>query len=279
MTWEGWEFAPRVWATGLVFPEAPTWHDDALWVTDVAAGGVHRLTGAEGRESYLTDRKGMGGLVPSRDGDLIASGRDLVRVRDGAVVRGRPAGSTGLNDLGTTDSGDLLVGVLTFRPARGEVPSPGAVARLSRARDDWTWWEGPAWPNGIVTTSDGGTVVAEFSEGRLWRRAPDGSFGAQSPAWVPGAASPAGHLDGIAVDRAGRIWAATGPGRCVECWSPTGELIASFPVPAAFVSSVCFGGRDLATLFVTVAGYEGHAGVVLCAPAASPGCEVTPADI
>ena len=33
----------EVFATGLVFPEGPTWHDGSLWVSDVIAGGVVRI--------------------------------------------------------------------------------------------------------------------------------------------------------------------------------------------------------------------------------------------
>lgn len=275
-----WEFKPQVWASGLTFPEAPTWHRNALWVTDVAEGGVHRFDeGGVPAATYLSDRKGMGGLIPTRDGDLLASGRDLVRVSDGHVVRRRPAGTTGLNDMGTSSAGELFVGVLTFRPVRGEPPRPGAVARLSKDGDDWEWWTGPEWPNGIAATPDGGLVLAEFSHGQLWQSAPPDADAVRSPSWVPVAASPTGHVDGLAVDRSGRIWVATGPGGGIEYRGADGELIGTYPLEAAFVSSVCFGGPDLGTLFITASGYRDLGGVVLAAAAPSPGLPVTPADL
>lgn len=263
----GWALRLEATAVGLVFPEAPTWYRGALWVSDVAAGGVHRIGSGGTAESCLPGRRGIGGMAVTESGDLLATGRDLVRVSDGEVVRNRPAGSTGLNDVGTDSTGNLYVGVLTYRPAAGDPPSPGAVARLGAAADDWDWWVGPRWPNGIVTLSDG-VVVADFSDGRLWRhREEDG-------AWEVLAISPTGHADGLARDVDGRLWLATGPGRCVESWSLTGELLGSYPVDASFVSSVCFGGAGSATLFVTVAGYQSGQGAVLAAPALSPGAPV-----
>lgn len=275
----GWEFAPRVWASQLTFPEAPVWHQEALWVTDVSAGGVHRLPAAGPRRTFLADRKGMGGLVVTRDGDLVASGRDLVTVSDGRVVRERPVGSTGLNDMTASQSGDLFVGVLTFRPALGEPSAPGAVARLSKESDEWWWWSGPHWPNGIAAMGDGDLVMADFATGDLWRceGVDERAGGARDPVTI--ARSPTGHADGLALDREGRIWVATGPGGTVECRAPSGELLGVFPVGAAFVSSVCFGGPHWDTLFITAAGHPDLGGVVLAVPAPDPGLPTPSADL
>ncbi len=262
---------PVVYAVGLEFPEAPVWHDGDLWVSDVSAGGVHRISAAGGREVFLAERRGIGGLVPRSDGGLIASGRNLISVIDSEVIRDRPEFARGLNDLGTDGEGALLVGVLTFRPALGESATPGHVARLTRAGDNWTWRSGSRWPNGITQTPDGSIYYADFATGSLNRAGPD-----MGPVLV----STTGHLDGIAADCRGRIWAATGPGGTVECWDLHAATARSYPVPAAFVSSVCFGGRDLDRLFITVSGYAGSStGAVLSCRVPDPGQPVTPAEV
>lgn len=86
-------------------------------------------------------------------------------------------------------------------------------------------------------------------------------------------------MDGLALDRSGRTWVATGPGGGIECRGVGGELIGTYPVDAAFVSSVCFGGPELRTLFITVSGYRDLGGVVLAAAAPEPGLPLQPADI
>lgn len=265
------DWDPVSYARGFAFPEAPVWHDGDLWVSDVSAGGVHRIRADGTREVFLPERRGIGGLVPRAGGGLLASGRDLVSVTDAELVRHRPEHARGLNDLGTDDRGALLAGVLTFRPARGERATPGHLARLTRSADDWTWLSGPTWPNGITQTPDRSIYFADFATGALYPA---------KPGLNPLVVSPTGHMDGIAADSLGRIWAATGPGRSIECWDLATGAATSYPVPASFVSSLCFGGRDLDRLFVTVSGYEGGSGgAVLTCRLPIAGHPVTPADL
>jgi sugar lactone lactonase YvrE len=60
-----------------------------------------------------------------------------------------------------------------------------------------------------------------------------------------------GMPDGLAVDSAGQIWCALYGGGKVVCISPAGDHKLSLPLPAACVTSLCFGGADLRTLCVT----------------------------
>lgn len=67
-----------------------------------------------------------------------------------------------------------------------------------------------------------------------------------------------GHADGgrpagAAVDSAGNYWVAMDDGGRVVCLSPTGHVLADWPLPARCPTGLCFGGRDLRTLFVTTA--------------------------
>jgi gluconolactonase len=58
----------------------------------------------------------------------------------------------------------------------------------------------------------------------------------------------AGMFDGIRLDAAGRIWAATHEG--VHCFDPDGTLIGKLLFPDV-VSNLCFGGPKRNRLFVT----------------------------
>ena len=57
--------------------------------------------------------------------------------------------------------------------------------------------------------------------------------------------------DGCTVDRDGNLWTAMLGGGRVAVLNPKGEEIRSVPLPATRPTSVCFGGRDLDTLYVT----------------------------
>jgi gluconolactonase len=58
----------------------------------------------------------------------------------------------------------------------------------------------------------------------------------------------AGMFDGIRLDAAGRVWAATHEG--VHCFDPDGTLIGKLLFPDV-VSNLCFGGPKRNRLFVT----------------------------
>ena len=63
-----------------------------------------------------------------------------------------------------------------------------------------------------------------------------------------------GSPDGIALDAEGKIWAALWGANAVGRFNPqTGELLQKIEVPAPNVSSCAFGGKDLATLYITTA--------------------------
>ncbi|UCI10449.1 SMP-30/gluconolactonase/LRE family protein [Mesorhizobium sp. B1-1-8] len=60
-----------------------------------------------------------------------------------------------------------------------------------------------------------------------------------------------GMPDGLAVDSAGNVWCALYGGGKVVCLDQRGTLRKSLYLPAALVTSVCFGGPNLKTLFAT----------------------------
>jgi sugar lactone lactonase YvrE len=59
--------------------------------------------------------------------------------------------------------------------------------------------------------------------------------------------------DGLTVDAHGEIWVAMWDGAAVRRYNAQGELLATLPMPVDRPTSCAFGGRDLATLFVTTA--------------------------
>ena len=58
--------------------------------------------------------------------------------------------------------------------------------------------------------------------------------------------------DGLAVAADGTVWVALAHGGRVAVFSPEGEEVRSIPVPLPMVTSVCFGGPDLRTAFITL---------------------------
>lgn len=63
-----------------------------------------------------------------------------------------------------------------------------------------------------------------------------------------------GAPDGMCIDAEGMLWIAHWGGSCVRRWNPeTGEVLEKVEVEALNVTSCCFGGENLDTLFITTA--------------------------
>ena len=67
------------------------------------------------------------------------------------------------------------------------------------------------------------------------------------PYWWPNE----GSADGMTIDSKGNLWIAMAMGWKVVQYGPDGKLKRSIRLPARFVSSLTFGGKDLSQLFVT----------------------------
>lgn len=89
----------------------------------------------------------------------------------------------------------------------------------------------------------------------------------------------AGLPDGVAVDRKGNLWCAIYGDSKVICISPDGVRLATLDLPATYPTSLCLGGKDLSTLFVTTAWVSpelsqdagAHAGAIFMLPIHEPG--------
>lgn len=63
-----------------------------------------------------------------------------------------------------------------------------------------------------------------------------------------------GYPDGMTADQEGMLWVAMWGGWKVARWNPnTGDLLATYDIPAKNISACCFGGPDLSDLYITTA--------------------------
>lgn len=254
--------------------EGPCWVGDEVWFTDLT-GGINRMLGDGTVVSMLPDRRGVGGLVPHAAGGVVASGRSLVHVGPDGVeteLLVRPPGTTGFNDLHVDAGGDVLAGLLRYRPMAGESPMSGILAKISATGIE-VLHVGPAWPNGIGTAPDGSGIVyvADFATGDVLRLLPGGRADLL-------ATLDEGHADGLAVDTDGRLWVATGPGATLVALTPNGAVDRRVPLPASFVSSVAL-GADTAGALVAVAGLAGGEGGILRVDLGVEGVPITKATL
>src|SRR3954464_12818634 len=145
-------------AAGYSLAEAPVpASDGGLFFSDVLGGGVYRWSPGSGQvETVIPKRRGVGGMALHAEGGLVVSGRDVSHVAANGEKRMLFADDAirGVNDLTVDPDGDVVVGVLRFRPFAGEDPVPGEFVRIS---DRATVLGGILWTNGCAYSPDGAT--------------------------------------------------------------------------------------------------------------------------
>lgn len=99
-------------------------------------------------------------------------------------------------------------------------------------------------PNGLIGTPDGKLLYVADIEGNKTYRYHLGSKGEllDKQLFVEQGS------DGMTLDERGNVYL-TGQG--VTIYSPAGRRLAHLDVPAAWTANLCFGGRDMKTLFIT----------------------------
>lgn len=261
--------------------ESPVWDSRRgclLWV-DIDAGRVHRLDPRTGADSSTAVGVPVGAVAVRRNGGLIlAAGRGFAVLDEKAgTLDWIWAAGRGdrMNDGKCDPAGRFLAGTLT------RTQTPGAAALYQLAAD------------GAVTTLIGEVSV---SNGLGW--SPDGSllYFADTPlervdvldydaatGAVGGRRAFAdlrdvpGRPDGLTVDADGGVWVAMARwGRAVRRFTPDGRLDHVVDMPVPLVTSVAFGGPDLADLYVTTSRVglspadladQPGSGAVFCLPA------------
>jgi gluconolactonase len=130
-------------------------------------------------------------------------------------------------------------------------------------------------PNGVGLSPDGAVLyAAETETGRLW------AFDLEAPGVVRRAPFPSPHggrilftlpgyqrFDSLAVSASGNICVATLVTGCISVVSPQGELLRQVPTGDLFTTNICFGGPDLKTAYITLAG----TGQLIAMPWPEPG--------
>jgi gluconolactonase len=103
-------------------------------------------------------------------------------------------------------------------------------------------------PNGIIGTPDGKRLyVADIGDSKtyVYDIQPDGTLANRKLFCSMGS-------DGMTIDRQGNIYLT---GRGVFVFNSKGEQIEHIPVEAGWTANVCFGGKDMKTLFITASQY------------------------
>lgn len=277
-------------ATGYGLIEGPVWDPDrGLIFSDVTNGGAYCLRDGGAVETVVAHRKGMGGMSLHANGGLIVSGRNLsYKPPDGAdtvmiLEADSERGELGFNDLTTDAAGRVYVGSVAFRPVvAGETPRPGSLYMIDLDGTASRQAEGIELTNGLGVSPDGQRLYHSDSLTHavwVYETQDDGSLGERVQfAHMGDESTP----DGLVVGEDGSVWVADARGGRVGVFNADGTHRNDIPVPLPMVTSLCFGGKNLRTLYIVTgprgAGRE-DAGTIYRIPVEVAGLQVPSARI
>ncbi len=242
--------------TGLAFPEAPRWHDGALWFSDFYDHRIGRV-GADGAVKTLAQVPGQpSGLGWLPDGRLLVvsmndrrlwrlDGDSLVQAADLSALARWPC-----NDMLVDAHGRAYVGHFGF-DLQGRAPFAPASLLLATADGRVrVVAQDMHFPNGTVLTPDGRTLIVGESYGQrltAFDVMDDGSL-ARRRIWAQLEGKGVGP-DGICLDAEGAIWLASPVTREVLRVRAGGAVTHRIATPGQAVACM-LGGSDRKTLFV-----------------------------
>lgn len=276
-------------ADGYGLIEGPVW-DPArgLIFSDVINGGAFCLGPGGAASPVIEHRRGMGGMALHADGGLIVSGRNIShKPADGGPTRvllgdDPDHGLLGFNDLTTDDAGRIYAGGLGFRPVGADdEPKPGELYCIDLDGGARVVGRDVLLTNGLGFSPDGRLLYHSESLRNVVRVYDVEDGGGLGPHRTFAAVEP-GVPDGLAVAEDGSVWVAVAHGGRVQVFNPDGTLRTNISCPLPMVTSLCFGGDDLRTLYV-VTGTDGSgrddAGTIFRMPVDVPGLKVPPARV
>jgi sugar lactone lactonase YvrE len=246
-------------ATRCELGEGPVWdvaRGELTWV-DIDRGLVHRRL-AGGRVVSLDAGQPVGCALPRAGGGLVLALRDGFGLTEGDAGPVRLVAPVELDRLGTRmndgacDSrGRLWAGTMSLA---GDTRT-AALYRLDPDLSVTRVLPGISISNGIAWSPEGDRLYhVDTPRGRVDAYGFDAARGtlAGRVGVIPVGAEH-GRPDGLTVDAEGCIWLALWGGGALHRYTPDGDLDARLELPVGNVTSCCFGGPDLRTLYVTTA--------------------------
>jgi sugar lactone lactonase YvrE len=242
----------QVLLDGLGIPESPRWHDGKLWfanwidqeIVSVAPDGTAEFT-----PTPVSKERLMGWSIEwLPDGRLLTTGDKIRRMEtDGSVT---VLSEQSANEIVVDNRGNVYLNGADFDFAGGEAPKPGYIKVLTPDGELREVASDIQFPNGMVITPDGGTlVISESFAGRLT------AFDIQANGDLSSRRTFADDLgpDGICLDAEGAIWVSTG-GSSVVRVADGGKVLQRIDLPdhrAPF--AIALGGPAGTTLYLATA--------------------------
>lgn len=234
-------------AKGFCFGEGPRWFEGLLWFSDMLGEAVHTVTLQGAMTTLPLPGHSPSGLGFSPDGSLL-----IVSTVKRAVLRYDGDTVTTVADLSATvpaDLGDMVIDDVGRAYVGSQAFDGGVIVRVDPDGSSTVVAEDLAFPNGMVITQDGATLIVAESIGRrltAFTVTRDGAL-TDRRVFADGLDGPP---DGICLDTDGGVWAAMTLAHQFERITEGGKVTERIDIGDRAAIACTLGGPERRTLFL-----------------------------
>lgn len=234
-------------ADAFCFGEGPRWFEGLLWFSDMLGEAVHTVTMGGAMTTLPTAGHAPSGLGFCPDGCLLVVSTEQRRVLhyDGDEI----TGYADLSDLAPAPLGDMVIDTEGRAYVGSQARTDGVIIRIDRDGSTRVVATGLDFPNGMVITPDGGTLIVAESVGRrLTAYRIDGNGDLHDRRVFAGGLD--APPDGITLDSEGAVWAAMTLGNRFDRIVEGGEVTDSIDLGERTAIACTLGGPEDRVLFL-----------------------------
>ena len=241
--------------------EGPLWHyhQQKLYWVDIEKMELHTLDPFTAIHSQLSTKKRIGAVLPSKNGNLIlALQGELAELNIATseikkLIDLEPGSPENRCNDGKCDSqGRLWIGTMHVdcNPGKGSLYCVDGSLKVTTVLQNLTISNGMGWSQAgdkmyFIDSHDQNVKQFDFNIDYPSLTNEQVIIRSNTKNESP---------DGMCVDNESMLWVAFWGGGRVGRYDPiTGKQVAEITVPALHVTSCCFGGIDLQTLYITTA--------------------------
>ncbi|BBX12637.1 gluconolactonase [Mycobacterium novum] len=238
---------PTRLAGGFCFGEGPRWFEGLLWFSDMLGEALHTVDLHGSMTTVALPGHTPSGLGFRPDGSLlIASAHDRqVLCYDGDAI----STVADLSELVPADLGDMVIDTAGRCYIGSQAYSGGVIVRVDPDAGVHTVATDLDFPNGMVITPDGGTLIVAESIGRrltAFSVGADGGLGDRR-VFADGLDGPP---DGITLDAAGGVWTSMTLAHQFERITRGGTVTQRIDIGERAAIACTLGGPKRRTLFL-----------------------------
>jgi sugar lactone lactonase YvrE len=234
-------------ANGFCFGEGPRWFEGLLWFSDMLGEAVHTVNLHGDMTKLPLAGHAPSGLGFRPDGLLLIASTEHRQVLsyDGDTV----ATVADLSDIVPADLGDMVIDDVGRAYVGSQARKGGVIVRVDPDDTTTVVAEDLDFPNGMVITPDGATLIVAESIGRrltAFTIAADGSL-RDRRVFADGLDGPP---DGICLDAEGGVWTSMTLAKRFDRIVEGGDITDRFDIGDRTAIACTLGGPERRTLFM-----------------------------